>query len=131
MDLTTCPGCGAPDAVEWRAVLDSTDGPIEHARVSCVQRHWFCCRSTSRQACHRASHERTLWRMGGEPEPRAGGSSPAPRWDRAGQARPLRCLLGFHQWAPHLAPSGEKYLACVRCQKPSGSEPIPPSSGAI
>jgi hypothetical protein len=41
MDTTTCPGCGAPAEVEWRAVLESTDGPVEHARVTCVQRHWF------------------------------------------------------------------------------------------
>ncbi len=41
MDTTTCPECGAPAEVEWRAVLESTDGPVEHARVGCVQRHWF------------------------------------------------------------------------------------------
>jgi hypothetical protein len=41
MDLTTCPECAAPAEVTDRAVLESTDGPIEHVRVVCVQRHWF------------------------------------------------------------------------------------------
>jgi hypothetical protein len=41
MDLTTCPECRAPAEVVERAVLESTDGPIEHARVRCVDRHVF------------------------------------------------------------------------------------------
>jgi hypothetical protein len=41
MDLTTCPECGAIAEVEWRAVMESTAGPVEHAKVRCVQRHWF------------------------------------------------------------------------------------------
>ena len=41
MELTTCPECGRPAEVEWRDVLESTDGPVEHARVTCVDRHWF------------------------------------------------------------------------------------------
>jgi hypothetical protein len=41
VDLTTCPECGGLAEVEDRAVLDSTDGPVEHARVRCVRRHWF------------------------------------------------------------------------------------------
>ena len=41
MDTTTCPECGAPAEIEWRAVLESTDGPVEHARVTCLRRHWF------------------------------------------------------------------------------------------
>lgn len=40
-DLSTCPECGGPAEVSWRAVLESTDGPVEHARVDCVERHWF------------------------------------------------------------------------------------------
>ncbi len=27
--------------MEWRAVMESTEGPIEHAKIRCVQRHWF------------------------------------------------------------------------------------------
>jgi hypothetical protein len=41
MDLTICPECDQLAEVEWRAVLESTDGPVEHARIRCVQRHWF------------------------------------------------------------------------------------------
>ena len=41
MDTTNCPGCGALAEVEWRAVMESTDGPIQHAKIRCVQKHWF------------------------------------------------------------------------------------------
>lgn len=41
LDLTTCPDCGTAAHVEWRAVLESTDGPVEHAKVRCERRHWF------------------------------------------------------------------------------------------
>ena len=30
-----------PAQVEWRTVLESTDGPVEHARIVCLNRHWF------------------------------------------------------------------------------------------
>jgi hypothetical protein len=38
---TTCPECGAPAEIRQRSVLESTDGPIEHATVGCIRRHWF------------------------------------------------------------------------------------------
>lgn len=41
MDLTVCPECGQTAEIEDRHVLDSTDGPIEHARVRCLDGHWF------------------------------------------------------------------------------------------
>lgn len=41
MELTSCPECGHPAEVLGRDVLESTDGPVEHARVRCVQRHFF------------------------------------------------------------------------------------------
>ncbi len=41
VDLTTCPECGHIAEIEWRAALESTDGPVEHARVRCIRRHWF------------------------------------------------------------------------------------------
>jgi hypothetical protein len=41
MDMTSCPECGEPAEVFDRQVLESTDGPIEHARVRCVRRHRF------------------------------------------------------------------------------------------
>ena len=42
METTRCPECGQPAEVVHRAVLESTDGPVEHAHVRCVQRHCFC-----------------------------------------------------------------------------------------
>jgi hypothetical protein len=41
MDTTHCPECGHLAEVEWREVLESTGGPVEHAMVRCVQKHWF------------------------------------------------------------------------------------------
>ena len=41
METTRCPECGQPAEVVDRAVLESTDGPVEHAHVRCVQRHRF------------------------------------------------------------------------------------------
>jgi hypothetical protein len=39
--LVACPECGAPAEIEWRSALDSTAGPVETAKVLCVDRHWF------------------------------------------------------------------------------------------
>ncbi len=41
MDTTLCPECGALAEVEWRQVTESTDGPVELAKIRCVRRHWF------------------------------------------------------------------------------------------
>jgi hypothetical protein len=41
MDTTLCPECGALAEVQWRDAIESTDGPVEHAKISCVRRHWF------------------------------------------------------------------------------------------
>ncbi len=41
MDTTYCPECGTLAEVEWRVVMESTEGPVEHARIRCLQRHWF------------------------------------------------------------------------------------------
>jgi hypothetical protein len=40
-DSTRCPECGREARVRWRAVLESTDGPVEHAKVVCRSGHWF------------------------------------------------------------------------------------------
>lgn len=40
-DSTICPECGDTAQVEWRAVLESTDGPIEHCKVRCRWGHAF------------------------------------------------------------------------------------------
>lgn len=47
MDLTTCPECGAIAEVQWRTVMESTDGPVEHSKVLCLNRHWFLLRTAS------------------------------------------------------------------------------------
>jgi hypothetical protein len=41
IDTTTCPECGELSEVQDRHVIDSTDGPVEHAKVMCIRRHWF------------------------------------------------------------------------------------------
>jgi hypothetical protein len=41
LDLVGCPACAAPAEIVERFVLDSTDGPIEHATVRCADRHRF------------------------------------------------------------------------------------------
>lgn len=41
LDTTCCPECGALAEIQWRAVMDGTDGPVEHAKVLCAARHWF------------------------------------------------------------------------------------------
>jgi hypothetical protein len=41
MELTTCPECGVPARIEQRHVLESTDGPVEHAKIRCLDGHWF------------------------------------------------------------------------------------------
>jgi len=43
LDLTSCPepGCTSAAQIVDRSTLESTDGPIEHARVRCLNRHQF------------------------------------------------------------------------------------------
>ena len=41
MDTTGCPDCAAPAEVVDRFVLESTDGPVDHARIRCVHGHSF------------------------------------------------------------------------------------------
>jgi hypothetical protein len=41
LELVGCPACAAPAEVVERFVLNSTDGPIEHATVRCADRHRF------------------------------------------------------------------------------------------
>ena len=40
-ELTACPECSAPAEVTEVVRLGSTHGPVDHARVRCVRRHWF------------------------------------------------------------------------------------------
>ena len=41
LTIVGCPQCGQPAEVIDRFVLESTDGPAEHLRVSCLERHHF------------------------------------------------------------------------------------------
>ena len=41
LEIIGCPECAAPAEVVTRFVLDSTDGPVEHATVACAGRHRF------------------------------------------------------------------------------------------
>jgi hypothetical protein len=41
IETTACPQCGELTEVLWRDVVESTHGPIEHAKVLCIRRHWF------------------------------------------------------------------------------------------
>lgn len=41
MDTTICPECGVIAEVLWRDVVESTNGPVEHAQIRCVERHVF------------------------------------------------------------------------------------------
>lgn len=41
IDTTSCPECGEVAEVQDRDVLGSTEGPVEHIKILCVNRHWF------------------------------------------------------------------------------------------
>lgn len=41
MDLTLCPKCSEVSEIQWLTVIGSTDGPVDHAKIFCVNRHWF------------------------------------------------------------------------------------------
>ena len=39
--LTACPECGLPAEITERFSLSSTDGPVEHVALACVDGHYF------------------------------------------------------------------------------------------
>jgi hypothetical protein len=41
VQLTCCPECDGIAEVEYRTVLESTSGPVEHVKIRCINRHWF------------------------------------------------------------------------------------------
>jgi hypothetical protein len=67
MDLTTCPDCGALAAVLDRFVLESTDGPIDHAKVRCLRGHWFLLPVEALARTHRRLSGRPADRTTAEP----------------------------------------------------------------
>ena len=40
-----CPECGAPARITERFWLNSTDGPLEHLKMGCVNNHWLTPRA--------------------------------------------------------------------------------------
>jgi hypothetical protein len=58
LEIMGCPECVAPAEVADRFVLESADGPIEHAIVTCTERHRFT-----------VLVERMASRTGGRPRP--------------------------------------------------------------
>lgn len=69
MDFTTCPECGVQAEIEWRAVLESTDGPVEHAKVRCSNRHWFLLPVASLERPRRSAVAATMGRSAGHRRP--------------------------------------------------------------
>jgi hypothetical protein len=41
LDIVACFECAATAAVQGRGPVESTDGPLDHVRITCVNRHWF------------------------------------------------------------------------------------------
>jgi hypothetical protein len=61
LDLVGCPACAAPAEVVDRYVLESTDGPIEHATVMCAARHRFTVLVERLDTPRRAEEEQGRW----------------------------------------------------------------------
>jgi hypothetical protein len=62
MDVTGCPepGCSLPAEILDRMVLESTDGPIEHARTLCLSGHRFLMPTSLGGAGHQDHVEHRL-----------------------------------------------------------------------
>jgi hypothetical protein len=41
LDFVACPECSLTAAVQHWGQAESTDGPIDHVKMTCVNRHWF------------------------------------------------------------------------------------------
>jgi hypothetical protein len=39
--IVTCPECFMIADLQRGNRLESTDGPVDHVRITCVNRHWF------------------------------------------------------------------------------------------
>jgi hypothetical protein len=41
MDIVSCPECDAVATVERYGTAVGSDGPVDHVKISCPNRHWF------------------------------------------------------------------------------------------
>ncbi|MGH4006727.1 MAG: hypothetical protein ACRDTH_00910 [Pseudonocardiaceae bacterium] len=41
LDIVTCPECSMIATLQRGDQLESTDGLVDHVRITCVNRHWF------------------------------------------------------------------------------------------
>lgn len=64
MELTSCPECGAAADVVWRFCEEGTDGPVEHVKLQCINRHWFLGASAALLARPRRSAAPTAGAIG-------------------------------------------------------------------
>jgi hypothetical protein len=47
-----CPQCARPAEITDRFSLTSTDGPLEHVKISCRSGHWFTQLAADVEATH-------------------------------------------------------------------------------
>jgi hypothetical protein len=63
LDLVVCPECAAPAEVVDRFALPGTDGPVAHAKIRCLLRHWFLLPVAALPTQRSVAEPRwTLWR---------------------------------------------------------------------
>ena len=74
MQWTECPQCGLPAEVVDRDVWPSTDGPVEHVHVRCVDKHRFVMPAASLALHHQDAPS--------QPAPREPASARAQRRHR-------------------------------------------------
>lgn len=41
LDIVACPECSMTASLQRGNRVESTDGPVDHVRITCVNRHWF------------------------------------------------------------------------------------------
>jgi uncharacterized protein YbaR (Trm112 family) len=41
LDFLACPECSMTATLQRGNQVESTDGPVDHVRITCVNRHWF------------------------------------------------------------------------------------------
>lgn len=92
LGVVSCPECGRPAAVEWRTQLDSTDGPLEHLKIRCLDRHWFFLPAD--MLADAPSNQRV---DATEPHPTDADPRPHDLGDQVGRlTRPMRSVDALH-----------------------------------